>query len=398
LVEEEKYLYLPDECWECIFSFIVDNRVIIHDNCLKSLSLVSKQFLSITNRLKLSLCVQEKTRPFLKRLLKRFTNLTSLDLRLKYFDLDLDYLLCQISNLPLKLTSLRLPYRHGGTFPINGLQVFSQNITTLTSLTCPYVLFDNNDLILFADCFPLLKELNLIHPLFKYRSNFINGIHYLLSKCQCLQHMDLEFDYHLKDQHVVELSSSMGNLVSLSLYSCLNLTESALFSLVRNCPSLSEIKMKRTNIGKESVGHSNSLVEFGVYPQLKSLYLDYNSSLSDEIIILFASIFPNLQLLYLTGCHQISEGICHVLWKCCKLKHLKLASCKKVKLHGMNFKVPKLEVLDLSNTSVDDETLYVISKYCCGLLQLFLYDCDNVTQEGVKHVLEKCTQLRKIYK
>ncbi|KEH25251.1 RNI superfamily protein, putative [Medicago truncatula] len=216
-----------------IDSFVINNKFIIHDNCLNSLSLVSKQFLSITNRLKLSLCVKDETRPFLPLLLKRFTNLTSVDLRLKYVDLDLDDLLSQIANFPLKLTSLPLPYRH----------------------------------------------------------------------------------------------------------------ELAQFSLVRNCPSLNEIKMKRTSIGKESVGHSNSLVEFGVYPQLKSLYLDYNTSLSDEIIILFASIFPNLQLLDLTGCQQISEGICQVLQKCCKLKHLDLAYCKKVKLHGMNFEVPKLKQL-----------------------------------------------------
>jgi len=256
----------------------------------------------------------------------------------------------------------------------------------------------DNDLLVIANCFPLLKKLKLDDPLFTDESNFFNGFHYLLSKCQCLQHMDLECDYYLKDQHVVELSSSMGNLVSLSLNSCSCLTESTLFSLVRNCPSLSDIRMESTAIGEESEGHSDSLVEFGEYPQLKSLYLGHNIWLSDENIIMFSSIFPNLEHLDLCSCDRISEGICQVLRRCCKLKHLKLASCKKVKLHGMNFEVPKLEVLDLSNTSVDDETLYAISKNCCGLLQLLLYNCDNVTWKGVKPVLEKCTQLGKIYK
>jgi len=59
--------------------------------------------------------------------------------------------------------------------------------------------------------------------------------------------------------------------------------------------------MEVTDIGKESAGHSDSSVEFGVYPQLKSLYLAYSSWLSDEIIILFASNFPNLILLDLRG-------------------------------------------------------------------------------------------------
>lgn len=63
----------------------------------------------------------------------------------------------------------------------------------------------------------------------------------------------------------------------------------------------------------------------------------------------------------------------------------------------MKFVVPKLEVLNLSNTRVDDETLYAISKNCPGLLQLLLELCNDVTEKGVKHVVENCTQLKEIY-
>jgi F-box/leucine-rich repeat protein 2/20 len=62
----------------------------------------------------------------------------------------------------------------------------------------------------------------------------------------------------------------------------------------------------------------------------------------------------------------------------------------------MNFEVPQLKVLNLSYTSIDDKTLYVISKSCCGLLQLLLESCKNVTENGVEHVLENCTELREI--
>jgi F-box and leucine-rich repeat protein 2/20 len=87
---------------------------------------------------------------------------------------------------------------------------------------------------------------------------------------------------------------------------------------------------------------------------------------------MFASIFPNLQLLDLTSSVNISEGICEVLRRCCKIKHLNLSGCYKVKLHSINFVVPKLEVLDLSG----------VVRY--------------VTEKGVKHMVEKCTQLREI--
>jgi F-box/leucine-rich repeat protein 2/20 len=183
---------------------------------------------------------------------------------------------------------------------------------------------------------------------------------------------------------------SLKDLVSINLGGCPNLTKSALFTLTKNCPSLSVIKMER--IGSKSVHKS----EFGEYLQLKSLYLGENSWLSDESIIMFASVFPNLELLDLKYCNRISEGICQVLRKCRKIRHLNLAGCSRVKLLGISFVVPNLEVLNLSYTNVDDKTLYVISKSCCGLLKLLLECCNGITEKGVKHVVENCTKLRKI--
>ncbi|KEH26041.1 putative leucine-rich repeat domain, L domain-containing protein [Medicago truncatula] len=384
-------LYLPDDCWESIFKFIINNN---DENSLKCLSLVSKQFLSITNRLRFSLNIKEATRPFLFSLFKRFTNLTSLDF--SYCHYSIGILLRQISIFfPLKLTSLKLPMLC--TFPANGLRTFSRNVTTLTSLTCSGIYFDIDDLLPIVDCFPLLKELNICRPKVpkNNETNFVSTIQRLLSKSPCIQHLELQSTYFLNNQHVVDFCLCLGNLVSINLNFCHHLTETTLFSLVRNCYSLIEVKMECTAIGKENVGNSDSLVEYGVYPQLKSLYLGHNSWLNDEIIILYASIFPNLKLLDLQD-SPISEGICQGLRKCCKLKHLNLEFCSGVKLHGINFAVPKLEVLNLSNTKVDNETLYMISKNCCGLLRLLLEKCNDVTEKGVKHVVKNCTQLREI--
>ncbi|KEH28631.1 putative leucine-rich repeat domain, L domain-containing protein [Medicago truncatula] len=225
--------YLPDDCWESVFKFVINDKSKFKNRrYLNSLSLVSKQFLSITNSLNLSLTIYNGSRPFLRRLFQRFTNLTSLDLT--WYDRDLNKLLCQISRFPL-------------------------NLTTLTSLTCSRVdSLRSGDMCLIADC------------------------------------------------------------------------------------------------------------------------------------------FPNLQLLDLSYCSYVSEeGILQVLRRCCKLRHLNLANCSKIELHGMNFEVPNLEVLNLSRTSVDDETLYMISQSCRGLLQLLLRSC-YVTERGVNYVIENCTQLREI--
>ncbi|KAK2432268.1 F-box/LRR-repeat protein [Trifolium repens] len=437
-------LHLPDECWESVFKFFneADGNDIRY---LKSLSLVSKQFLSITNRIRFSLTICDPTLPFLCKLFKRFTNLTSLNLT--RFHGDLDKLLRQISCFPLNITSLNLSTTKSA-LPFLGLQTFSEKITTLTSLTYSNTngySTDYIDLEIISDFFPLLEELDLSNPsssygysslrvnkflpweLFKLRkvnlssqyylndqlllhlfknrkhleeaillgcngitnagiasalaqrptlrslslsdnftpfnnitSHFIDslvslkgltcldlfcsqisddllysiaredlpltrlvlqncydysyaGIFCLLSKCrQSLQHLDLLNADFLNDQHVVEFSLLLGNLVFINLSKCSMLTESALVALVRNCASLSEIKME--SIGRKSVENPDSLMDFGVYPQLKSLYFANNSWLSDESIIMFASIFPNLEVLDLSSCSDTSgEGICKFL-------------------------------------------------------------------------------------
>jgi F-box/leucine-rich repeat protein 2/20 len=116
--------------------------------------------------------------------------------------------------------------------------------------------------------------------------------------------------------------------------------------------------MEYSHIGEASVDDSNPFMDFVVNPQLKFLYL-HGGNWLDTNIIMLASIFPNLQLLDLSSCGNISgHGIYQVLRRCCKIRHLNLAHCSRVKLCGINLlKVSKLEVLNLSHTSVDDETL-----------------------------------------
>ncbi|XP_058729403.1 F-box/LRR-repeat protein 3-like [Vicia villosa] len=496
-------VYLLDECWEYIFKFLINHDTeYTHRRYveLKPLSLVSKQFLSVTNRLRSSLTctVYNPTCQFFHR----FSNIASLDLSY-YVGGDLDDLLIQISRFPLKITSLNISNQL--IIRVKGLRAFSKNITTLTSLVCSNIAtLYYTHMLFIAECFPLLEELDFSKPKqFKFNktaffpaqalslalpklrkvnvanyyisnellfhmcknckllkevniincwritlsdiaadlherptlsslsfsaskfhpltSSFIDslvilkgltsldlfnlrisdellssiameglpltrlglrncsgcsytGIYSLLSKSPCIQHLILQRASCLNNQHVAELSLFLDDLISINLSRCKRLTESALFALVRNCPSLIEINMGGTSIGKESVRNSNSSKDPIVNSQLKSLYLANCEKLRDETIIRFSSIFSNLQLLDLNS-FQPDEDIGQVFRRFCNIRHLNLAKCPRVKLLvGMNFELPNLEVLNLSCTSVGR----------------------NVTQKGVKHVLENCTQLREI--
>ncbi|CAK8539146.1 unnamed protein product [Lathyrus sativus] len=338
-IKSEPQFYLPDECWEHVFKFIINGddgetekvKFIIngddgetekkHRVLFKSLSLVSKQFLSITDRLIFSISISDHPSHLLPRVFHRFPNLNSLHLCFGLRHLD--------STIALAL----------------------RDRTTLKSLSISNIeLKDANcDTSHYIDSFVSLKGLNILKFCYSHISDDLlysiarealplktfvlnncsgysyDGIYSLLSKCQGIQHLDLrqagiqhlehQADF-LKNHHIALISLFLGGLVSIKLSYCFNLTKSALFALVRNCHSLAEITMERSGIGRQRVESSNSLKDFEVYPQLKFLCLAHNSFIKNNDIILFASIFPNLQYLDLSHCYSITEkSICQILKK-----------------------------------------------------------------------------------
>ncbi|CAJ2655621.1 unnamed protein product [Trifolium pratense] len=242
----------------------------------------------------------------------------------------------------------------------------------------------------------IVEPLSLV--LFKLRKVNLSGHNYindnlllhLFKDCKLLEEANLSHCYKLTNAGIASALLEIPTLKSLTfpiLQNC-----EMLPTFTRNCPSLSEITV-RHGWYVNNVENFNSFV---VSPQLKSLSLVWNCWLTKETIKVFA-LFPNLMRLDLIRCGRISGKLmCQFLRMCCKLKHLNLSYCQELNVSKINFEVPKLEVLNLANTSIDDKALHVISKSCCGLLQLILENCYNVTEKGVKHVVENCTQLRVI--
>jgi len=273
--------------------------------------------------------------------------------------------------------------------------LFTSSLFSLKGLTCLDLSFscvpDKLFLSLAEECLPL-TSLGL-QGCFGY--TYI-GIFCLLSKCQSFQHLNLQKADFLGDQHVTRLSLFLGNLISINIGFCSKLTESALIALAKNCPLLTNINMEETSIGRMSLENPNFLMDFVVSPQVKSLHLKGNAWLRDESVHIFATFFPNLELLDLSSCYYIFNCVGKVLRTGFNIRHLSLASSSRAKLLEMNFAVPKLEVLNLSGSATDDDALYAISMSCCGLLQLNLENCYDVTEKGVRQVVEKCTKLREI--
>ncbi|PNX58303.1 F-box/LRR-repeat protein, partial [Trifolium pratense] len=220
MVDVELDFYLPDDCWENVFKFLNDDD---KDNrsCLKSVSLVSKRFLSITNRLRSSLTICKELRPFLTAIFHRFPNLTSI----KFLRLcgDPNAILSQISCFPFNITSLNL--RSLNTIPINGLQAFSQKITSLKSLECSHMnSMSVTDLPFIVDRFPLLEELNLNSIAIFSRGNMLNGIETLSLALSKLRKVNLSSHTYMNDQSLFHLFNNCKLLEQVIIFGCYGIT------------------------------------------------------------------------------------------------------------------------------------------------------------------------------
>ncbi|RHN44973.1 putative leucine-rich repeat domain, L domain-containing protein [Medicago truncatula] len=252
---------LPNECWELIFRFILkdENNLDYYSlYILNSLSLVSKQFLSITNTLRLSLSV-----PFSRGMIpifKRFTDITSLKFD-PFLYPDLDKILCKVSRFPLKkLTSLDISYQC--TIPANGLRVFSQNIRTLTSLTCSDIDdFNTTDLFLIAECFPLLEELNLIFPsdwksIYKNYNNYCDGIEALSLALVKLRKVKL-CRFPMSDKSLFYLFNSCKLLEDVTLFECDQITIAGIASAIRERPTLKSLSFCNRTYSENSISNDD---------------------------------------------------------------------------------------------------------------------------------------------
>ncbi|KAL5759046.1 hypothetical protein ACOSP7_021657 [Xanthoceras sorbifolium] len=237
-------------------------------------------------------------------------------------------------------------------------------------------------------CLPL-KKVVFSHC---YNFSFV-GMCFLLSKYRFLEYLNFEGANFLNDGSIIELSKYLYRLKSINLDFCSKLTNSTFFTLIRECPVLSEIRMETTNLGVEE-----STTELVINPRIKSLHLARNGNLSDEFMKKVAFLCPNLQLLDVSFCTMITEeGIGEILKRCGEIQRLEIESCRQISNLGIkHFKVKKLEVLRVARSGIDDDALTTVAHTCPRLLYLNLNNCIYVTTRGVKEVVEKCRALREI--
>ncbi|CAI0420866.1 unnamed protein product [Linum tenue] len=428
MAETNKPAELPAECWESIMNSLDQNR------SFESLSLVSSQFLSITNHLRRSLTITSRTAPSLSR----FNPNGSLDLQ-SFMTFVTDE---GIADLSSKLIDLRRIDISGNQFitdkSVLSLSLNCSLLSEIVLLDCDFITQAGIGLALrstvnlnsvaldgigipsldssMKESFAYAKNLGALHLSNSFISdellslvaeanlsleklsishcyNFSSvGVQYLLLRYQFLAYLDLEGANFLTDESMIEFCNYLPNLTFINLGLCSKLTGLTFFTLMNACPLLEDVKMESTNIGVEE-WQELALKK----SKIKTLDLAGNNSLNDECLKRVALGCPNLEMLNISYCPNITEdAVTQVLSNCTRLRHLEISRCFGIKSLVIDFDLPELEVLKAQGSVLDNEALGMIAESCKGLLQLDLESCLSVTKQGVGRVVEHCKKLREI--
>ncbi|TKY64609.1 F-box/LRR-repeat protein 13 [Spatholobus suberectus] len=324
-------LHLPEECWELVLKFLKSPK----SHSLEPLSLLSKQFLSITNRIRTSLTICNPTLPFLPRLLLRFPSLTSLDLTRLHHG-HLDALLNQISRSSLPLQSLNLSGHP--TIPANGFRALSLKSATLKSLTCAHMgSLKDADLLLIAECLPFLEHLDLSFPEDTDGSAgpvSDVGVTALSLALPELRGVNLSGNFLLNDASIFSLCRNCESLEELAIFECHFITQRGIASAIRERPCLRSFSVSGFGCGTKKGDFSRPCVTsdfIAALVSLKSLTcLDLScSSISDELLCCVAEEGIPLRKLVLQGCCNYSYvGVFCLLSTCQSVEHLDIQNAE----------------------------------------------------------------------
>ncbi|KAK7389495.1 hypothetical protein VNO78_24593 [Psophocarpus tetragonolobus] len=354
----------PEECWELVFRFLG------HGRHLESLSLVCKQFLSITNQLQFSLTIYDSTIPLLPRLLLRFPRLKILDL--SHLNGHYEGLLHQISQFGLDLDLLNLSNQR--TLSVDGLRELGSKMKNLRVLICSNIgSLRDSHLVVIAYCFLFLQELDISFPLDSQASDF--GILRLSSMLENLRKINISGNYFITDKSLLSLCQNCLSLEEISFFTCFKITQIGIAYAIRLRSSLNSISF---NIEKKRIhgpGFTLTPIDLDLIHSFRSLKrltaIDLsNSVISDEFLFAVAEGGALLleKLILQDCCNCTFSGISYVLSKCQSVRCLDL---RKVDFLTDQC-IIKLSVFLLSLTSINlsgccqltDSTFFILTRNC----------------------------------
>ncbi|GMQ09170.1 hypothetical protein CsSME_00052644 [Camellia sinensis var. sinensis] len=377
---------LSEDCWELIL-----NRLAIDDfNSLQSPSLVCKQFLSITDRLRQKL--DASNRSFysnncegLFRALQRFKNLREIELCDPIFGdkADVNYPIRRIASSGLDLQFLSLRRLQKPPFP-KTFKKLGSTMNNLKILRCCYLkVFRNHHLVAIADALPWLEELDI--QLSGFRSYYQRGFDSKSAK------------YIVTDVGIEVISRKLRRLRKIDITGQFGCSDRSLIALSSNCELLNEIRCSYCHVSEHGIcfvlRHSQNLIslEAGRYYSLPDDSFTFENSMNfaqslrdlridafkdhDRLLGSISTAGIPLEKILIYDDSGLSfHGLSNFLCACPSLKHLQLVSIK----------------------FLNDNSVRELCRYLPNLVSIKLDFCSNITAATFFILAKKCPLLSEI--
>ncbi|KAF7153324.1 hypothetical protein RHSIM_Rhsim01G0030300 [Rhododendron simsii] len=441
----------PDDCWELIFQKLREDD----ERDLDSISLVSKRFLLISNRTKLSLNVNDETIPLLLNLLRRFRHIETIVIKIhahkeidglarsnidglvgdelvddqiarsdidelvddRIAQSDIDGLVddqiarSRLLNLrAIKFWFLTEPPRDG----FRALALHRNVKNNLKVLDCSGLIsMQDSDLVLIADCFPRLEELRISADSDMDNGEVAaritdDGVEALASKLKELKKIVIKGEAcFITDKSLISLSANCVNLRRLSLGINLHsLTSQKLISnkriiclVAKAHPPLKKVKLVR--LGGQYPKTHGALKLFFHTCQLTLKELTLRgwplTHISD-----FTRYLSNLTSIDLDECFGLTSDTFYILMKICPLvEKLTMAHTTRQEMDTFSqdylHKNYSMRHLNISkNMWLTDTMLENYGQVCPNLQFLSVNGCPRLTDLGIGEVLKRCPAITQL--
>ncbi|KAK2431232.1 F-box/LRR-repeat protein [Trifolium repens] len=433
---------LPSDCWELVISKLL-NEIDI-DNVeerkyyLETLSLVSKQLLSITNTFVYSFkLINPSSSLTISRIFNRFPNLTSLDLSTNYRGrADLNALISRIPPRSFsRLKSLNLS--NNPIIPTLGLRSIilkNNNTSSLTSLICSNIaslIF--TDITFIADSFPFLQHLDISfpggregisdhhHP--QEDKDYNNALNLLAQKLSQLRSIHLSANFYVKDSWFLQLCINceflqevvisqcpfithenpyfIHSLTSLKRLTCIDLSFSCITNLL-----LKSIARARLPLTKLVLQGCYNYTYYGIHcllskcPSLQHLDLQGANFLNNKLFNKLCLFLAGLVSINVSGCQGLGNSSFFALLSNCPL-------LAEIRMESTNIGIgPPPSVVDLAvyhqlkslhlacSTHLQDEQVNTFGFMFPSMQLIDLSFCKRISDQCIATLLKRCRKIR----
>uniref|UniRef100_K3WLQ7 F-box/LRR-repeat protein 15-like leucin rich repeat domain-containing protein n=1 Tax=Globisporangium ultimum (strain ATCC 200006 / CBS 805.95 / DAOM BR144) TaxID=431595 RepID=K3WLQ7_GLOUD len=243
-----------------------------------------------------------------------------------------------------------------------------------------------------------LKDVNLAG------CNFLTdaAIQWVADGCPSLENLDISHVFYLTDVSLRALGGNCHALKALRLPNVKNVSDVGLRLLATGCPQLELLHV--SNLYLVSDGSNR---DFGL-EGLRAIARDCKSKIShypvhgcfhwfDKCCCCVLMLPVELKDLNLSGCFQLVERAVVALGVgCLELKRVSLKACSKITLLAVNALLHGCQLLVSLNLSgvllCNNAMLAAIGAHCPKLRELFVVQCDKISDNGLRHLASRADQ------